>query len=279
MKKAINAWSVGASTGFEDMFRQVSEAGFDGIELNIDAEGHSAHSLSMKTNVADAAMIQALAERYSLPVISISTSLYGGKMGSPDSAEREFAKDLLKKQLELAGMLGADGILAVPGGNLLEGVSLQQAYDNSQRTISEVLDDINACKVKVGLENVWNGFFMSPFDMCSLIDSLDCAYVGAYFDVGNVIAFSCPEYWIEVLGKRIFKIHVKDFLRSNGFNLGGEWVDLLAGSVAWEKVVPALKNAGFDQYLTAEVEPTKAYSNRTEFYADISVQLDEIIAK
>ena len=219
MKKAINAWSVEASTGFEDMFRQVSEAGFDGIELNIDAEGHSAHSLSMKTSAADAAMIQALSERYSLPVISISTSLYGGKMGSPDSAEREFAKDLLKKQLEIAGMLGADGILAVPGGNLLEGVSLQQAYDNSQRAISEVLDDINACKMKVGLENVWNAFFMSPFDMCSLIDSFDCAYVGAYFDVGNVIAFSCPEYWIEVLGKRIFKIHVKDFLRTNGFNL------------------------------------------------------------
>ena len=56
-------------------------------------------------------------------------------------------------------------------------------------------------------------------------------------------------------------------------------MELLAGSVAWEKVIPALKNVGFDQYLTAEVEPTKAYSNRTEFYADVSGQLEEIIVK
>ena len=39
MLKSLNAWTVDASTGFAEMFRQVRAAGFDGIELNVDAPG------------------------------------------------------------------------------------------------------------------------------------------------------------------------------------------------------------------------------------------------
>jgi len=252
MKKAINAWSVPGHVSFEEMFRVISKAGFDGIELNLDAENYSNHSLTMSTGKDTLNEIKHLSEEYNLKIASISTSLSGGKLGSNDKATREAGKDLIRKQLEFAAALGADGILTVPGG-MNEDVSLLQAYENSLTALEELKPEIEAAKIYVGVENVWNGFFTSPFDMKNFIDSLNCKYIGAYFDVGNVIAFSHAEYWIEILGSRICKVHVKDFKRNGGINRGGCFVNLLEGDVNWRKVVPALRKAGYEGYITAEL--------------------------
>lgn len=252
MKKSINAWTVEDAAGFPELFRQVKDAGFDGVELNVDREGHSAHSLTLATTQDELRDIAALSRQYDLPVVSISTSLYGGKMGSPDAEEREFAKALLRKQLECAQALGSSGILTVPGGQSPR-ISLAEDYRRSQATLAELRDDILAAGIHVGVENVWNGFFTSPAEMARFIDGLDCPLIGAYFDVGNVVAFSWPESWIEILGKRIHHVHIKDFKRKAGLNQGGDFVSLTRGDVNWLEVIPALRQAGFDGYLTAEV--------------------------
>ena len=253
MKKAINAWSVPHGVTFEEMFSAISEAGFHGIELNLDEDNTSKHSLTMGSSKEAYAEINRLAEKHHLQIPSISTSLTGGKLGADTKAERESGKNVIRKQIECALALGADTILTVPGGMTKE-ISLLQAYENSFRTLEELKPEIESAKVHVGVENVWNGFFISPFDMKKFIDKLDSPYIGAYFDVGNVIAFSEAEYWIEILGDRIRKIHVKDFSRNGGINRGGTFVNLLEGSVNWSKVIPALENAGYDDYLTAELD-------------------------
>ncbi|MDD4679901.1 MAG: sugar phosphate isomerase/epimerase, partial [Clostridia bacterium] len=252
MKKAINAWSVPNGVSFEEIFQVISKAGFEGIELNLDKDNISGHSLTMSTGKEVFTEIKQLSEKYKLQVPSISTSLTGGKLSSNLAAERESAKDIIRKQIECAIALGADTILTVPGG-MTDKISLLQAYENSLRTLEELKPEIEASKIHTGVENVWNGFFISPFDMKNFIDSLDSPYIGAYFDVGNVIAFSEPEYWIEILGPRIRKLHVKDFKRYSGLNSGGLFVNLMEGSVNWKKVIPALEKVGYDSYLTAEL--------------------------
>lgn len=250
MKKAINAWSVPGGISFEEMFRSVSAAGFDGIELNLDREGSSSHSLTFGSGQADYDRINALAWQYHLPVCSISTSLYANTLGSDSPPECENAKKVLRKQLECAAALGADGILVVPGG-IGENRSIQQAYANARQTLMELVPEIVQAKIMVGLENVWNGFFASPCDMARFIDDLACPYIAAYFDVGNVAINAYPEYWIEILGKRICKIHVKDFRRPSMNS--GAFVNLLEGSIRWDLVARALRIAGYDGYLTAEL--------------------------
>lgn len=275
MKKSINAWSVKSETPFEEMFAQIKAAGFEGIELNLDNPG-SAHALTFDTSAAELAAIKALSEKHKLPVVSISSSLYAGNMGSADEKQRAFAAKILLRQLDLAQALDATGILVVPGG-ISDTVSLKTAWENSLMTLKALKKDIEAKKIFVGVENVWNCFFNSPFDMVRFIDELDCKYIGAYFDVGNVAEFSDPENWIEILGERIGKIHVKDFKRNNGTYSGGDWVDLLSGSVNWPKVVPALKTAGYDGYLTAEVFKGDADQTYVDFYTMVSEQLTKII--
>lgn len=252
MKKSINAWTVEDAAGFPELFRQVKDAGFDGVELNVDGDGHSAYSLTLATTQEELREIAALSRQYGLPVVSISSSLYGGKMGSHDPEEREFAKALLRKQLECAQVLGSSGILTVPGGQSPR-ITLAEDYRRSQATLAELREDILAAGVYVGVENVWNGFFTSPAEMARFIDGLDCPLIGAYFDVGNVMAFSWPESWIEILGKRIHHVHIKDFKRKAGLNQGGDFVSLTRGDVNWPAVIPALRQEGFEGYLTAEV--------------------------
>src|SRR5690606_30036891 len=92
-----------------------------------------------------------------------------------------------------------------------------------------------------------------PLEMARYIDELDSEYIGAYFDVGNVLQFGFPEQWINILGKRIFKVHVKDFSTSVG-NITG-FVPLLAGDVDWKAVKSALEEIGYEDTLTAELSP------------------------
>ncbi|MCL2099595.1 MAG: sugar phosphate isomerase/epimerase [Oscillospiraceae bacterium] len=275
MKKSINAWSVDAKTGFEDMFAQIKKAGFDGIELNVDAEDNSAHSLSLKTTETELIGIRALSDKYSLPVVSVSTSLWGGMMGV--KKEREPAQKLLEKQLICAKILGASGILVVPGG-IGDDVSIDEAYENSLEFLGLNKTLIEEYKVKTGVENVWNTFFLSPFDMAGFIDKLNSSYITAYYDVGNVVAFSWSEYWVKILDKRISHVHIKDFKRNSGINSGGSWPDLLCGDVNFKKIIPALKKAGFDGYLTAEVWKTNENRTFEEFYAEVAAAADKIAA-
>ena len=55
MKKSINAWSVPGGVPFAEMFRQLAEAGFEGVELNLDGDNGSLHALTENTTAAEAA--------------------------------------------------------------------------------------------------------------------------------------------------------------------------------------------------------------------------------
>lgn len=245
--KSINAWSVPAQVGFADMFADLKKAGFDCVELNLDAPGAGAHALSVETTDEELLQIKKLSEAAGLPICSISSSQWGKSALAGGTVPTRF---LLEKQLHCAQMLGADGILIVPGG-IGPDCSIRQAYINAKNELLACRDLIEGQSVKVGVENVWNNFFISPFDMVRFIDELNIKNLGAYFDVGNVEIFSDPEYWIELLGSRIVKIHVKDFRRAGGN--AGAFVNLLEGSIRWAKVVKALKEAGYNGPLTAEL--------------------------
>ena len=71
--------------------------------------------------------------------------------------------------------------------------------------------------------------------------------------MGNVILIGYPEDWIRTLGKRIKKIHFCDFKRGSA-ELNG-FVDLLEGDVNYPEVMKALKEIGYDNYVTLEMDP------------------------
>ena len=110
--------------------------------------------------------------------------------------------------------------------------------------------------VDLCLENVWNGMFYSPLEFASFIDSFTSNRLGVYFDVGNVLGYhQHPPYWIELLGKRIKRVHIKDFTENFGFVGGYMFCPLGAGQVPWKDSMQALKAIGYDQTIVAEMLP------------------------
>ena len=273
MKKSINAWSMPKELTFEECFIAAKEAGFDGIEFNVDVPG--GHGLTMDITEEQLADIKALSEKYELPVVSISSSMHAGRIGAPCDQDNEEVKEVIRKQIQCAKALGAGAVLVVPGAPLKDN-SWKAMRARAIQTLKEMAAEIEASGIIVGLENVWNGFFMSPFDMRSFIEEIGSPNIKAYFDVGNVAAFSFPEHWIEVLDEQICRIHVKGY-KSEGLNRGGAWVDLMDGTIDWQKVVDAFKAIGWDGYLTAEVFPVHPYDDMNEFYRETVRDLSKII--
>ncbi len=71
-----------------------------------------------------------------------------------------------------------------------------------------------------------------------------------YLDVGNTLPHSLPEHWIDVLGKHIIQVHVKDYSLSRK-----QFTIPLAGDIDWDRVREILDWIRYSGYIVAEVPP------------------------
>lgn len=251
MLKGINQWCYPENTSIEKVFEYSKAAGFDVVELNLYQKG--GEGLTLETTKTEAEKIASLASDNQIQLRSLSTSLlWETPLCSPDENIRKQGIHVVERMLEIASWIGMDTILVVPGAVSKE-VSYDVCYKRSQESIKQILPLAESLNVKIGIENVWNKFLLSPLEMANYIDEFESQNVGAYFDVGNVLQFGYPEQWIQILGDRILKVHVKDFSTSIGNGSG--FVPLLAGDVDWKEVRHALEKIGYEDTLTAELTP------------------------
>lgn len=281
MKKGINYWSFpGGLEGTKDLAEAAQEAkamGYQGIEVCLFAEG----PLSLDMSEADVAGIKKILDANGLEPASVTCGdLWAHPLTASDPAEREKGQHIVTRCLEVAGQLGATGILVVPGAVEIffnpdaEIVPYDVAVERVRESIKAVLPVAEKNKVAIGIENVWNKLFLSPLEARDFVDSFGSEYIGWFFDVGNILLTGLPEQWIRILGKRIKKVHVKDFRKSVG-TLDG-FVDLLEGDVNWPEVMKALREVGYDDYLIAEMIPGYAFAPETRL-ENTSNAMDKIL--
>ncbi|MBN1673187.1 MAG: sugar phosphate isomerase/epimerase [Kiritimatiellae bacterium] len=261
MKKGLNFLSFPASFGFRDCCRIARKLGFDGVEPRLAADGE----FGVGTPNAE---LEKLAKEVDIEIHSMACALYGQfPLTSQDEAVRRKGIETAARHIEIAARLGAQSVLIVPGrvkGNGSADASrtpYDKAYETALRSFTEIAELAEKHNVQVGIENVWNMFLLSPLEMRGFIDAIGSRYVGAYFDVGNVVVTGYPEDWIRILGPRIKKIHLKDFKRGVG-NING-FCSLGEGDVNWPAVMSALAEAGYDGYCTLEFSPVyQTYSEQ-----------------
>jgi L-ribulose-5-phosphate 3-epimerase len=237
--------------------KQAAQAGFQAIELAISEIG----VLSVTSSQADCREIRAEVERAGIRLESVGCAItWGCSPSHPDPAVRQKAVQLHEAALQRVAWLGCTSMLFVPGAVAIPWdasypfVPYEKAYQWSlaaTRTLAMVAErfDVELC-----IENVWNGMFYSPLEFRDFIDSIGSSHVGAYFDTGNCMGqHQYPPHWIELLGQRIKRVHLKDFKRSVG-NLDG-FCDLMEGDQPWAETMSALRDVGYDRTLTAEMIP------------------------
>ncbi|MBE6650043.1 MAG: sugar phosphate isomerase/epimerase [Ruminococcaceae bacterium] len=277
MKRSINAWAFPKNMTFEEIFKLAKDSGFEAIELNVDAVGANAHSFNFNTTDEVFDEVNALKEKYGIEVQSVSTGLYWiyGTFAHEDEAKLGEALRIIRTQLKCAAAIGAEAILVVTSP--VKELGLERSFDNTVRVFKSLKDEIAASGVKVGIENVGNNFFTSAMDYKYLIEAIGDENVGMYFDVGNMMAYSCPEWWIDIIGKYILKIHVKDYKRNGGCHTGGGFGRLLKGDINWDVLSPLIAKY-YDGAITAEVTMT-ADDTAEEFFSYTNEAIKTIIAK
>lgn len=278
MKKGINIWSFPQGT-IKESLALAKDAGFEGVELALNGEGE----LSLNSTEKELKEIRNLAEDMGLSLYSLSCGLcWDYRLSDDDKEIREKAKDMIKKQLDTAKILGADTILVIPGVVNVEfsapekKVAYDVVYERALEGLNQLKGYAESLKVNIGLENVWNKFLLSPMEMRDFIDKIGSEYVGAYLDIGNTLYCSYPEDWVRILGNRIKKIHFKDYRMQAG-GLHG-FVDLLAGDVNYPEVVKALKEIGYNDWVSAEMIPNYKYHTETIIY-NTSNAMDKILGR
>ena len=237
-----------------EKFRLAKKCGFDGIEA------------SPMNDLKAAAEQAKIAREEGTPIHSL---LYGWWPPFTNRDPKVVGKKIeeMENALRCAKAMGADAVLLVPT-RVTEDFSYQDAYKWSQEYVSRLIPTAEQTRVVVAVENVWNKFLLSPIEFARYLDELNSRWVKAYFDVGNVIIYGHAHHWIRTLGKRLVKIHLKDFKRS-----GYQWKNLLDGDVNWPEVRKALDEVGYNGYMTAELG-----GGDEAYLTDIAKRIDRFIA-
>ena len=278
MKKSVNLWILPGNVKFEDGLKMIKDAGFEAVEVNTTEEGGV---LNLNCKEDEAKKVAETIRKNGLEIASLLVGQFWKyPLSSPNPEIRKKGEELLEKGIKIAKYLGTDAILVVPGvvaslSGEGEIVSYDIAYKNSQESIKKYVELAEKYNVYICVENVWNKFLLSPVEMKRFVEEIGSEYVKIYFDVGNILIIGFPEMWIRILGKLIKRIHLKDFKLSVG-NING-FCDLLEGDVNWYEVIKALKEIGYDSYLTAELGPYKCYPE-TKIY-NTSLAMDKILGR
>ncbi len=262
IRKAIMYETVKVEGPVLAKFQAVKEGGFVGIE----PMSHMSQS-----EVLDAFHATGL-----LPASVCCATHWKNPLSDPSAAVRRQGVDGLTQALRDAKAYGATSVLLVPAVvNKL--VSYPDAYSRSQAEIRKVLPLAKEFDVRIAVENVWNQFLLSPLEAARYIDEFESPAIGWHFDVGNVINYGYPEQWIRILGKRIQKLHIKEYSRVKRDKTGpssGFQVPFLEGDNEWPAVMKALDEVGYKGWGIAE----QPGANSVEGMRTLSSGMDRIFA-
>jgi hexulose-6-phosphate isomerase len=218
-----------------ETFRLLKEAGFEGVEL-------------LSPNQLDRDEVLRARDETGLVIHGVSGSVHWqAPLSSPKPEVVERGLAAIHQSIQDCKAYGGTTVLLVPAVVSPE-VSHREAYERSQAAIRKVIPAAESAGIKIAIEEVWNKFLLSAPEFARYIDEFQTPTVGAYFDVGNVVEYGYPQEWIRELGKRILKIHIKEYAKPKRFSYG-----LGEGEINWKGVSQALVDIGYDGWITAEV--------------------------
>jgi len=259
VKKGMCYGSLPPKMSARKKLQLAKDAGLDGVEI-------PAFATQKETEE-----VRAIAEEAGIEIHSVMGGTHWQlPLSSTDEGIRLQGVDGIKHALHVAKWSGAGVVLVVPGVVTADD-SYEAVYDLSRKSIRELLPTAEELGVVMAIENVWNKFLLSPMEMRDYIDDFRHDLVKAYFDVGNILLYGYPHHYVETLGRRIVKVHIKDFNVSQR-----QFVPVLTGDVDFPRFVNALKGVGYSDYLTAELPPYPQFPEQLVY--DTSAHLDCIIA-
>jgi L-ribulose-5-phosphate 3-epimerase len=238
IKKAVEFSMLPRTLSVAERFQLAKDAGFEEIECPTTPEQ------------AKAEEILAASKASGIRVHSVMNSEHwNSPLSSSDPAVVEKSMEGMRTSLRNAKLWGADTVLLVPAV-VNPATTYAQAWERSVVQIKKLIPMAQDLKVIIGIEEVWNKFLLSPLEMARYVDEFNSPWIRAYFDVGNVAFYGYPHDWIRTLGKRIVKLHFKDFAFRKRM---AEFTPLLEGEIDFKAIHQALLDIGYQGSATVEL--------------------------
>jgi len=251
IRKAVLFSMLPSQLSIVDRFQLARDTGFEQTEIGTTDDDRQAEEMlaaSKKTGIRIHSVMNRDHWRYPL------------SSRDPEVVAKSVAG--MKTSFRNASLWGADTVLLVPAVVNAE-TSYRDAWDRSQTEIRKLIPLAEELKVIIAVEEVWNKFLLSPLEFARYVDQFQSPWVRAYFDVGNVVISGYPQDWIRTLGKRIVKLHLKDFTFHQDPAIKrrvADFVMLREGEIDWKEVYRALAEIGYRGSATVELPAgDKAY--------------------
>jgi hexulose-6-phosphate isomerase len=248
IQKAAGLGMVTENLSLEDKLRLLKETGFEGVEVPSQS----------RDAAIDPKVLARASEKVGLPVHGVVIASH------PD----------IRAAIDEAAFYGATSVLCVVPAD--RNAPFWENYRKTQEIVRRAIPHAEKKQVTILIENVWATFLIDPVLMARYLDELDSPFVRSYFDIGNVVRWGWPQQWIEVLGKRIFKLHAKEYDLKIAMNQGMAKAfntPIGKGSIDWPRVRQALKAIDYHGWVTAEVR-----GGGRERLADIGQQMDQVFS-
>jgi len=286
---AMQGWDAVAAEGAVQTFRtqlfksQIKPKVTDELCQGLIKAGISGVELSDKNvSIEEARAGRIMAEKHGMKI----HSLMGGwsSLGESDSDKRRAAVEDVKNWIRLSAAYGASTMLLVPhriGGTMPKPAEFKIDFDPATLLIKSVADGDNTPYQKyrqehnsatlnsiisinelipvaaqegviIALENVWNNLWVKPEFAYAYLNSFNSVWVRQYFDLGNHTRYDTAEKWLDLFGRSIAKLHIKDFKIERGAKNDGEFVPIGKGSVDWVSVRGAIERAGYNGWVSIE---------------------------
>jgi sugar phosphate isomerase/epimerase len=221
---------------YEDLFRIVTEAGADGIDLTsywLPAGPPDDYLLSLRR----------LAWKNRVEIYSVGTRI---QLSQPTDDLRQKQLDDVRKWVDVAQKLGATHI-RVFGGNQPKGATMEQAIDYAAETLKRAADISGAHGIFLGVEDD-SGITLYAKETIEIVKRAAHPWAGMNLDIGN---FRPPKVYDQVQMSIPYAVstHFKTTV-ANDEGTGRSRYD-------WDRVLQMFVAGGYKGYIGLEYESTE----------------------
>jgi L-ribulose-5-phosphate 3-epimerase len=238
IKKGVLIGMTPKQMSYADRFKLARDVGFEVVECNTTPGEREAEEIKKASEAAG------------MPIHSVMNEAHWKyPLSSADPAVVEQSVKGMETSLRNAAFWGAGVVLLVPAV-VNPQTGYKDAWTRSTAQIKKLIPLAQQLKVVIAVENVWNKFLLSPVEFAAYVDQFKSPWVRAYFDVGNVALMGYPQDWIRTLGKRIARVHFKDFKFEK---MRADFTALREGQIDWPAVYQAFADVGYQGPATVEL--------------------------